>query len=328
MSGVLLTIAIPTYNRLKWLRLSLEIILQQLDALPAGIAEVVVSDNCSTDGTTEYLREIASGRSDFRVNRWPENIGGEANFYRLPSLSRGRYLYMIGDDDFLEPGAIAKICDELRFNPDYLVLNFSVYDSSMTVKKWDRCIPGQGDVVLLSPDTVYDRVPHMVMGFLSAWVGRREFFNCIPADVYDHYVQWGASLMVDRYVGVRKFSDGRLIYTPLLKAKRGDQEFYLASFDYGEWFLNGGAEVLNYAVANTGLPVAVARRRKRELLRSYSMKRIPWERSEGTFNRRKCLHGLYENYSEFLEYWLLCVPVSLIPGIGLAVRLLRGLLKK
>ena len=56
---MILSICIPTYNRLPFLKELLPAILGQVDSGRAEV-EVVVSDNASTDDTADYLRSLSN----------------------------------------------------------------------------------------------------------------------------------------------------------------------------------------------------------------------------------------------------------------------------
>lgn len=87
-----LTIAIPTYNRLPLLRQTIESLLPQL----CPEVEILVCNNCSTDGTTDYLDELLPAISHFKQ---PRNIGAEGNFLSCIKIGSGRYIWLLGDDD-------------------------------------------------------------------------------------------------------------------------------------------------------------------------------------------------------------------------------------
>ena len=92
------TVCIPTYNRRKLLSASLQSVLDQ--SWPD--AEIIVSDNASTDDTQEYVRSIDDPR--LRYDRLDENIGLFGNLTRCLHLGTGRYRVMLPDDDLMLPG--------------------------------------------------------------------------------------------------------------------------------------------------------------------------------------------------------------------------------
>ena len=109
-----LSICIPTYNRLKYLKGLLSGLLMQIDSLPEGTVELIVSDNVSTDGTADYLKSIKRGYFRFWTNE--ANIGGDRNFLKCIQEAKGDYVWLVGDDDLVASDAVArvlKILDEL-----------------------------------------------------------------------------------------------------------------------------------------------------------------------------------------------------------------------
>ncbi len=89
------TIAIPVYNRY-------DIISNALDSsLSQGIEniEILVIDNCSTDGTWEVLQSYTDRR--LRIIRNQSNVGLFGNFNRCLSLAKGKYLRILCSDDRL-----------------------------------------------------------------------------------------------------------------------------------------------------------------------------------------------------------------------------------
>lgn len=86
------SIIVPTYNRLMQLRACLE----ALAALDYPTFEVIVVDDCSTDGTAEYLNGLNDPR--FRFTSLPQNSG--ASEARNRGLALARYpLLAFTDDD-------------------------------------------------------------------------------------------------------------------------------------------------------------------------------------------------------------------------------------
>jgi len=247
----------------------------------------------------------------------------EANFYRLPKLAAEKYLYMIGDDDLLKQGALSRIVGELRREPDYLIVNYDVYDAAL-----ERCVKANKLRVTDNQDSVdpmkcLQYMDGSAMSFLSGWAARREFFNAISEERYRYFAQWGMSIQADRYFGIWRFPKGKLLATPCLKTRQNtdfnDDNFF-------SWFLHGSAEVFRYAQGEGVLPKEGIRRRKAILLRGYALQRIRYERRKGTFKRQATYSMLRADYGELWSFWLLCVPTMFVPGLGTALTVARRLL--
>ena len=100
----LLTVAFITYNRSKYLKRSLPCVLNQLgnDAL----AEVLVSDNASTDDTRAFVEGLQKTYGNLRCHCNEKNIGAEGNIHRAVKASRGEYVLVAGDDGCFVDGSL------------------------------------------------------------------------------------------------------------------------------------------------------------------------------------------------------------------------------
>jgi GT2 family glycosyltransferase len=97
------SILLPTYNRLRMLSECLTSLFQET---PGDNFEVLVWDNASTDGTKEYLDQLAHQHPALRVFHSPTNVGLNA-VARSVKLARGFYLVVLDED-------------VVRFPPDWL----------------------------------------------------------------------------------------------------------------------------------------------------------------------------------------------------------------
>ncbi|MBC8103829.1 MAG: glycosyltransferase family 2 protein [Cytophagales bacterium] len=129
-SQPLLSICVPTYNRSAWLRASLDYALPQV--LEAnGEVELIVSDNCSTDDTPVLVRALQE-KYPLRYLRNGENIGFLPNMARVTTEAVGKFIWVMGDDDFLRPGALRRVLDVIRHHSDVSMIhiNYSSYPVS------------------------------------------------------------------------------------------------------------------------------------------------------------------------------------------------------
>lgn len=128
MKNKLLSICIPTYNRAEVLKLSLSAILKGASEYQNEI-EVIVSDNASTDGTQEVLRELKKEYPFLNVFKNENNLGPNGNFFKLSDeYASGKYFWLIGDDDVVDSNAIDTIIKVLSNHKEvsFLGLNFRI----------------------------------------------------------------------------------------------------------------------------------------------------------------------------------------------------------
>ena len=107
----LLTIAIPAYNRVRFLHRCLESVLAEA----TEDIEVLVSDDSTSDAPGALAQELLA-RSGAR-SAYARNVpskGMAANWNECVRRSTGRYVLVLHDDDFLYPGAVSRLTDECR----------------------------------------------------------------------------------------------------------------------------------------------------------------------------------------------------------------------
>ncbi len=87
-----------TYFHEKYVAQAIESVLAQKTRYSF---ELVISDDCSQDGTVAILKEYESRYPDIiRVNYNEENIGIPANIYKARCMCRGRYITVLAGDDY------------------------------------------------------------------------------------------------------------------------------------------------------------------------------------------------------------------------------------
>ena len=115
MMDKLLTICIPTYNRCNYLKICLDSIFVNIRGLEKHI-RVIVSDNCSTDGTKTVVTLFESQGKQFEYYCQEKNIGTERNFEFLYNKVDTKYFWIIGDDDFILDNRVEYIINLLEQN--------------------------------------------------------------------------------------------------------------------------------------------------------------------------------------------------------------------
>ena len=136
----LLTIGLPTFNRLKYLRKSLAAICEVVGN--DRRVEILVSDNDSTDRTEEFVRAVQRNYSNLIYRKNAENIGANRNFLKIYSEARGKYVMAVGDDDILTVDAIKRLLEiiESGKQPGVILMrnivsdDFTVLEGSGTVE--------------------------------------------------------------------------------------------------------------------------------------------------------------------------------------------------
>lgn len=114
----LVSIRVVTYNHARYLARCLEGILMQKTSFPF---EVVVGEDCSTDGTREIAIDYARRHPEtIRLLLSETNLGGVQNTLRVRAACRGAYhAFCEGDDYWIDPLKLQKQVDCLEAHPEY-----------------------------------------------------------------------------------------------------------------------------------------------------------------------------------------------------------------
>jgi glycosyltransferase involved in cell wall biosynthesis len=121
----LLSICVPTYNRSSLLRVMLQAALPQVKECGDRV-ELWISDNASPDDTQEVV-EASRPLGPSQYSRNHRNLGFIGNILKLTTeLAQGEYVWLVGDDDLLFPGAVARVISTLEANRnlDIVAANF------------------------------------------------------------------------------------------------------------------------------------------------------------------------------------------------------------
>jgi glycosyltransferase involved in cell wall biosynthesis len=114
------SVSVITYNHAGYIRSCLDSVLSQETDF---VFEVIVGDDCSTDGTTEVIKEYGE---KYQHILYPvfhrENVGGKMNFIDVYAKCCGEYVAYIDGDDIMLPGKLQRQADFLDRHPECAIV--------------------------------------------------------------------------------------------------------------------------------------------------------------------------------------------------------------
>ena len=121
----LLSVVVSTYNRANWLSKSLPLVLEAAKRRLEDV-EVLVVDNESSDDTPLVVAPFLD-LPFFRYHRNDKNVGMLGNLSVSSRLARGEFVWILGDDDLIKEGVVARIVDTIKSHPrsELIYLNYS-----------------------------------------------------------------------------------------------------------------------------------------------------------------------------------------------------------
>jgi len=226
-NDIVLSICIPTYNRAEKLDLALNALIKA-SANYAADVEILVSDNCSEDNTKEIIESNKENCNFLYYFRNKENLGFNLNMFSLVDrYAKGKFCWVLGDDDFVDIDALNYIIPLLKSNVDlkYLNLNFRIsnieeYRSFINKEIDNRNI----DILWGTFSSAIDEntsIGNLLATFMSTSVFLREDFFTYPKDKFS-VTSWTNfySTFPNAYLMATLFSKEKVAYIkePLITA--------------------------------------------------------------------------------------------------------------
>jgi glycosyltransferase involved in cell wall biosynthesis len=202
------SIVITTYNRLIFLKRAIaSAINQTIDC------EVVVVDDCSSDGTLEYLKTF---KNKIKWHRNQQNLGHCHSVNIGVAISEGKWIKLLDDDDYLAADCLEKISREIEKNPQAVICSCQAIniDEKETKITMTRKVANQINYCVKQEDIHYlmllDKLPFgttVQVAFCQDAFRKSGGWNSRFNYLYDDIESW---------VKISKFGDAIFINQPLV----------------------------------------------------------------------------------------------------------------
>lgn len=111
------SVCVVAFNQARYLRECLESIVSQATDFTM---EVIVGDDCSTDGTAAVIDEfVATYPGLVRAIKHPRKVGGTANVFAVHNAAAGEFVAHMDGDDCMLPGKLRAQVQFLREHPNH-----------------------------------------------------------------------------------------------------------------------------------------------------------------------------------------------------------------
>lgn len=204
-NNIKLSIAIPTYNGARYIQETLDSIVSQLGEISEEV-EILVSDNASTDKTSEIIGEYQRKYSFVRYFCNDENLGADRNFDLAVRRSSGEYVWLFSDDDIMVPGAIKKAISVLKNYPKLaaIFVNWGNYNPNLKKHNIKRNVNIQKDMLFITADDFLSTVKLNAI-FVSSNIIRRSLWEKFSPEIYidSNWIHY--AILLNLIVGHRSY---------------------------------------------------------------------------------------------------------------------------
>ena len=318
-----LTIGIPTYNGGKYIHLTIESILNQImssHVLESKI-EIVVSDNASEDDVGDIVQRYKKSFPNvIKYYRNKTNIGFDRNVDLFVKRATGKFVWILSDDDIVLNGAIEHIQNVIDDHQDEtLALIYVNYNNQIQLKNKKDLLCQNGNDFFLNT--------HFKSGLISSNIVSKSFWekSCVERFFDSGWIHFGFDLEVLSPLNGHK---AFIIHKEFVKTGGGGRWGQEGTFIYvgfklvtifklmPKWGYSKKISKMAIFVIKGGYPVL-----------------IPIAKIKGLKTDFKLLSQFHALYKKYPSFWLLDLPLLLIPKklydlTYLVMRNLKSHLKK
>lgn len=206
-----ISVCVVTYNQKKYIRQCIESIVEQSGDFDL---EIIVGDDCSTDGTQDIIREFANKYKGKIIPIFNQsNMGAALNYKLVHALASGDYVAHVDGDDCMRPHKLQKQLDIFLKNSDCVMVTHDMFVVDEFSKPRSRTFKRyrSGKKTLMD---LYETLPFFASSskMIKADVDRDsiEFIekNTIDIEIHVKIAEHGAIYHVDESLGVYRVGCG------------------------------------------------------------------------------------------------------------------------
>ncbi|RLE90004.1 MAG: hypothetical protein DRN04_15685 [Thermoprotei archaeon] len=178
MNEPLVSIVIPTYNRKEKLERLIRSILES--DYPKDKLEIIVVDDASTDGTYEHIKKLFPQVKVIRNDE--EKLLAESRNIGIRA-SRGRYIFVIDDDNIIDKNTIKELVEFMEKHPEVGVAGPIMYFLNDPTRIWCAGVKRSYWTTITkligfnTRDNGRYKEPYESEDFPNAFITRREVFE-------------------------------------------------------------------------------------------------------------------------------------------------------
>lgn len=195
-----ITVAIPHYKNIPYLKVVVESILQQTYTS----YEILISNDCSPDDSDQVIPHWFEGQEcDYSYYSQPRNLGYDGNVRFCLSHARGNYVLLIGNDDALASSDALQLLQDALVSLGYPDVAFTNYEDWETKQLSRRSLTTK-----IYPSGVETALRfYRSFSFVGGLVFKREAALSHETD------RWDQSVYYQIYLATRIISAGGLLAT-------------------------------------------------------------------------------------------------------------------
>lgn len=208
----LLTLAVPTFNRQDFLATFLASITPQLES--EARVELLISDNASPDGTAELVRRYEQDNLPIRYIRNEANVGADRNILQCFEQASGKYVWICGDDDVIEPTGLGRVLAHLEAEPGYDLVFLHARGFQGDYSPQNPKSPERVSIFTRAEDAA--RHVHVFFTFITGTIINKERVSGYPHRPFGELADTNLVQLSWTYTALEHHRRSLMIHTPLV----------------------------------------------------------------------------------------------------------------
>jgi abequosyltransferase len=299
----LLTIAIPTFNRARHLATFLNALVPQL--AEERRVELVISDNASADDTGEVVRSYINPGISIRYVRSESNLGADRNILQCYEQATGKYVWICGDDDVIEPFGLAKVLSYLDSEEDYDIVCLRA--RGFNGEYQPRPAPRKQDVLICRSAEDLACQVHVFFTFISGIIVNKQRISKLPHRPFADLLGTNLIQLSWTYTALEHHRRSLIFRTPLVATLVDNTGGYALFNVFGqnlkritdEWITSDRVKsAICRGTLQSFLPSLLLRSKARTAFLAESPHRI-----------------LQPEFGKYLHYWVFDFPIISLPPV-------------
>ena len=210
----LLTIAIPTYNRSRYLDGLLATLMEQMQGETR--VELLISDNASSDDTRALVTAYQGRGLGIRYIRNAKNLGPDRNILQCYVQASGKYVWVFSDDDLIQSGALERVLNALSSQRyDLVCVRAYFFDGEYNGHKDFAAI---ADLDLTNAEELAAHF-HVFFTFISGVIVNKESISHVSHRPFDSLLDTNLAQLGPFYTALNHQRRSLLIRDPLIAAR-------------------------------------------------------------------------------------------------------------
>ncbi len=303
----ILTICIPTYNRVDLLKESIKSIINSISFSGFDVS-IIISDNCSSDDTQTYCLELVNNYPFIAYYRNEKNVN-ELNFYIAAQRAKSEYVWLFSDDDIMSLNAVKLVCEALASGKNFIVANYDLYDNNLNVCKKSNYFSIKKDLEFEDKNQLLVDL-NLKVGFISCIVFKREPFLKMPINEFDIYRPYGFPFVFAVYSSLTNDLRALVIFESIIIQRGANQPA-----DINWWYkcFVEGSSIIFDELRISGYRCSAIRRAKYNVFKEYIISDLVWRKTNKQ-NTIVALNKIFKYYKIFPQAVLISLLIIFTPN--------------